>query len=154
MIIQNSVIKMSCFFLFGIVVGCSVHSSDMEKKGGITRINLCPKSPNCVSSLDLDDQHFIAPLSYTGSKKVAYRTLVDIIESEPRARIVTMQTNYIRFESKTKVFGFIDDVEFFFSPDKPVIHLRSASRKGYYDFGVNRRRIEGIRKLFDAGLNR
>ena len=64
-----------------------------------------------------------------------------------------MQTNYISSESKTKVFGFIDDVEFFFSPDKPVIHLRSASRKGYYDFGVNRRRIEGIRKLFDAGLS-
>ena len=49
----------------------------------------------------------------------------------------------------SSVFGFVDDVEFYFDDCKKTIHVKSASRTGFYDLGVNRRRVEKIRKRFD-----
>jgi uncharacterized protein (DUF1499 family) len=71
--------------------------------------------------------------------------LVDLIASQQRAKIVAKEANYVRAEFRSAIFRFVDDVEFLFSEDQPVIDVRSASRMGYYDFGVNRRRIEDIR---------
>ena len=48
------------------------------------------------------------------------------------------------------VFQFVDDVEFYFPPDQTIIHLKSASRKGHYDFGANRRRVERLRSTFES----
>jgi hypothetical protein len=60
-------------------------------------------------------------------------------------QIRTQTDNYIHAISKSRIFKFVDDVEFYFPSDKSVIHIRSASRVGDSDFGVNRRRLEQIR---------
>jgi uncharacterized protein (DUF1499 family) len=151
MVSRKSIVTLVSIFMVGLTMGCSAHSSDSKTMGEIPMAP-CPGSPNCVSSINPEDKHFIEPLSYSETLDSAYRKLTAILASEPRARIVAGQANYIRAEFKSGVFGFVDDVEFYFSSDQPVIHVRSASRKGYYDFGVNRRRIEGIRKLFNQSL--
>jgi hypothetical protein len=71
------------------------------------------------------------------------------LESHKRARIVHRSSDFLRAEYASLIFGFVDDVEFWFPADHPVIHIRSASRTGSYDFGVNRRRIERIRAQFE-----
>jgi uncharacterized protein (DUF1499 family) len=100
-----------------------------------------------------DNNHYISPLVYIGDKKVAYQKLVVIIESYPLARIEAKGKDYIFAEFRSKIFDFVDDVEFLFSLDESVIDVRSASRVGNYDFGKNRRRIEDIRKRLNQALN-
>jgi uncharacterized protein (DUF1499 family) len=63
-------------------------------------------------------------------------------------KVVTVKANYIHAEFRSRLFGFVDDVEFSFDEDPKTVHLRSASRTGYYDFGVNRKRMERIRAQF------
>ncbi len=103
--------------------------------------------------LPKDNKQYIAPLVYKGEKELAYHKLTNMIESNPRARIVAKQANYIKTEFRSTIFRFVDDVEFNFSLDQSAIEIRSASRVGYYDFGKNRRRIEEIRKRWDQNLN-
>lgn len=91
-------------------------------------------------------RHYIAPITYTGNRQAVWDFLVKTLNSFKGTRIVLQRNGYIHAEFFSALFGFVDDVEFFFPADEPVIHVRSASRKGYYDFGVNRRRIEGLRQ--------
>ena len=74
------------------------------------------------------------------------------IESIKNTTIIKETENYFRIECKSAMMGFVDDMEFYF-PEEKVIHLRSASRIGYSDFGVNRKRVEKIRKLFNTEAN-
>jgi len=67
--------------------------------------------------------------------------------------VVTFEGNYIRAESVSAILRFTDDVEFFFDDRQKLVHVKSASRVGYSDLGVNRRRIEKIRKLFNERNN-
>lgn len=112
----------------------------------------CPKAPNCVNSQAPDEKHYIPSIHYTGTQQEAQYRLLQILESEKRAKITSVQQNYIRAEFTSAFFRFVDDVEFYFpeeKPDEKVIHVRSASRIGYSDLGVNRNRIEKIRSKFN-----
>ena len=76
-----------------------------------------------------------------------------ILESEKRTKILTVEKNYIRVEFTSAVFRFVDDVEFYFpeqQTDETIIHIRSASRIGSSDLGVNRKRVEHLRNKFKA----
>lgn len=117
---------------------------------GVTQGKLapCPDSPNCVSSQSSDPSHFVHPLSYTNSRLEAKTRLVKIIESMPRTQIISNTDNYIHAEFTSLIFRFVDDVEFLFDDKSKLIHLRSASRVGYSDLGMNRNRIEAIRQRF------
>ena len=110
---------------------------------GVTngRLAPCRRTPNCVSSQadPSDAEHYIAPLKGT---MVAVRKAV---ESLPRATIVSERQNYLYAEFRSKLLGFVDDVEFFH--DGNAIQVRSASRLGRRDFAVNRRRIERLRAM-------
>ena len=75
--------------------------------------------------------------------------LLEILHSFNRVRVVRIEEGYIHAEFVSAVFGFVDDVGFYFDDEKKIIHIKSASRSGYFDFGVNRRRMEKIRKLFE-----
>jgi uncharacterized protein (DUF1499 family) len=137
----------------GTFLGCAgSYPTDLGVNSG--RLKPCPGSPNCVSSqADMEDEtHFIAPLTYTlaytGTVETAYDTIVSIIQTMEKTAITEKDKNYIRATFTSAMMGFVDDVEFYF-PEQPVIHVRSASRKGYSDFGVNRQRIETIRSLFE-----
>ena len=113
------------------------------------RLLPCPDSPNCVSSQSTDPVHFIEPLRYTGNLADTRHKLVDLLENSKRVRLVSVETYYIHAEFRSLIFNFVDDVEFYFSSEDRIIHVRSASRTGYYDFGVNRRRLERLRATFE-----
>jgi uncharacterized protein (DUF1499 family) len=111
------------------------------------RLRDCPSSPNCVNSQAADDRHGLPPLRYQDEKEAAFKRLKKIITSIKGNTIVAETGDYLHIECKSKIMGFVDDLEFFF-PDEAVIHVRSASRLGYSDFGVNRKRVEHLRELF------
>ncbi len=105
----------------------------------------CPTSPNCVSSQSQDAEHKIEPLTYTSSLAEAMANLKTTIENMERTKIITQTDNYLYAEFTSKLMGFVDDVEFFLDESANVIEIRSASRLGESDLGVNRQRIETIR---------
>jgi len=111
-----------------------------------------PSSPNAVSSQATGGYHQIAPLAYQGSREQAIKALNAIIASTPNTRIVEMTPDYLYAEYTSGLLGFVDDVEFYFPAGASLIHVRSASRLGYSDLGVNRKRIEGVRaRLVQVG---
>jgi uncharacterized protein (DUF1499 family) len=108
-------------------------------------LSSCPESPNCVVSQNGDATHAIAPISYNTDLATARETLLKVLSVVPRTTIIQQTDNYIQAEAKSRIFGFVDDVEFYFPENEPVIQMRSASRLGESDLGVNRRRLEQIR---------
>ncbi len=105
----------------------------------------CPSTPNCVCSQSEDAGHKIEPLTYKSTPQVAFTQLRQAIESQPRTKIITQSPNYLYAEFTSAIMKFVDDVEFYLDEDAKVIHVRSASRLGQSDLGVNRKRIETIR---------
>lgn len=133
--------------LVGIFAACSgKRPSNLGARDG--KLRPCPDSPNCVSSFATDKTHRIDPLAYTGGVKEARETLLKIIPSMKRAKVVTAEDKYIHAEYTSALFRFVDDVEFLFGDAVGRIEVRSASRIGYGDMGVNRKRVEEIRRLF------
>ena len=112
------------------------------------RLTDCPNKPNCVSSQSTDPDKFIEPLPYQGSRDDARNKLLSIINADKRTQIRTSTEDYIHVEYKAMIF--IDDVEFYLPAQVSVIHLRSASRLGYADFGANLRRIKAISAAFTS----
>jgi uncharacterized protein (DUF1499 family) len=105
----------------------------------------CPASQNCVVSQGADDKHAIDPIIYHIDRDEARKTLLKVLTVVPRTEVIEQTDNYVHATSKSRIFKFVDDVEFYFPPNESVIHLRSASRIGESDLGVNRRRLEQIR---------
>jgi uncharacterized protein (DUF1499 family) len=116
-------------------------------------LSSCPASNNCVVSQDADSKHAIDPIAYHVDRNTARETLLKVLSVVPRTEVIEQTDNYIHALSKSRIFKFVDDVEFYFPPNESVIHLRSASRVGESDLGVNRRRIEQIRlALLDLNI--
>ncbi len=109
------------------------------------KLAACPSSPNCVSSFSQDAEHQIQPLAYISSPTEAMAKLKGAIESLPKTKIISATDNYLYAEFTSGLMGFVDDVEFLVDDGAKVIHVRSASRLGESDLGVNRKRIETIR---------
>ncbi len=114
------------------------------------RLAPCPETPNCVSSQAKDEGHRIAPLTYDGEATAAMARLAQVISRQQGATLVTRRDDYIYATFQTPVMGFVDDVEFAADPARQAIDVRSASRLGRSDFGVNRKRIEALRTAFAA----
>ena len=108
----------------------------------------CPGTPNCVSSQASDVEHFVAPIAYTGSPEQAMQHMQQVLDAMPRSRPVTRHAGYLHYEFRSLIFRFVDDVECLLDSAGSVIQIRSASRVGRGDFGVNRRRVERIRDAF------
>ncbi len=107
--------------------------------------------PNTVSStVAKDDSHYIAPITFTASADAAWKKLQATVQAQKGATVVTAQANYLYAEFKTPGLGFVDDVEFALDAANSVIHVRSGSRLGVRDFGVNRIRIETIRSAVSS----
>lgn len=124
------------------------------------QLSECPDSPNCVSSMTTKDGHAMEPITIPpntsqppddadGSMiKGPLQNLKDVIaENFPRAALIEQQGDYLRYEFRTLIFRFVDDVEFLLDEQQNVIHFRSASRVGRSDLGQNRKRVDAIRKL-------
>lgn len=111
----------------------------------------CPDSPNCVASQNADEEHKIDPLVFELSPPEALAKLKKVILEMERTSIIEETDNYLYAEFKSAGMGFVDDVEFYIDAENKVIHVRSASRVGHSDLGVNRKRIEAIRLEFEGG---
>lgn len=138
-------------FLIGVsLVMLSLQSRTPPASLGLAggQLRPCPATPNCVSSQAQDDAARVPPLRYTGSADQAWRNLREVVVARG-GRIVTQQENYLHATFVTPLLRFVDDVEFLLDTPAGVIQVRSASRVGRSDFGVNRKRVEAIR----AGLN-
>jgi uncharacterized protein (DUF1499 family) len=116
------------------------------------QLSPCPSKPNCVSSQSADADHFVAPLSFPVRAEVAQRALLEVLPQMEGARVVTNEAFYTRAEFTSKTMKYVDDVEFVVDPLSNIIHMRSASRLGYSDMGVNRRRVEEIRARLAKAL--
>ncbi len=106
----------------------------------------CPPSPNCVCS-DAADAHHIKALVLCAEPEVVWQALGKAIAALPRARVVTLTEDYLHAECRSALFRFIDDLELELRAHDNRIAVRSASRLGYWDMGVNRKRVEHLRRL-------
>ena len=104
----------------------------------------CPSSPNCVSSQASDSEHAIAALPLRGDRAQSRTHLLTLLASQPQATVVSAQDDYIHAEFTSQIMRFVDDVEFLLGPQ--AIEVRSASRVGRSDLGVNRERVELLRQ--------
>ena len=112
----------------------------------------CPDTPNCVSSLAMDPAKKVEPFPLRGDTSRSLELLTGVIRSMPRTTIVSTSADRIEAEFRS-LLGFVDDILFVVNSDEDVIHVRSASRKGSWDLGVNRRRVERIRrKYLESGI--
>ena len=141
----------SCWLLILVVVALTACSNSTPPVLGVRdgKLTPCPDSPNCVSSQSADDNHYVEPFPYKGSLEQTHKAVIAAIQSMKRSAVVNDEDDYIRAEFKSALFRFVDDVEFLFANDEKLVHVRSASRVGYSDLGVNRKRIEEMRTRYD-----
>jgi uncharacterized protein (DUF1499 family) len=137
-------------FMLALTVILTSCSTDQTLKTGTigNRLSPCPNSPNCVSSFSEDESHYVEPFTYKSNIEEARQKLIFVMQSMKRSEIATAEKTYLHATFTSSLFRFVDDVEFLFDGDRKIIHVRSAARTGYYDFGVNRRRVEDIRRRF------
>lgn len=131
---------MKTLFLLLIITMCSPAYANMPS------LKPCPDKPNCVSS-KADDEHAIAPFKLKQNQPVDQQRLLEVLNQLDNNIAVIHDENHIHAEITSRVFGFVDDLDLIINIEQQIIHARSASRTGYYDFGVNRRRVERLRSL-------
>ena len=123
-----------------IFMTLSTANSATEKK-----LPPCRDSPNCVSSQAEDAKHFIEPFKISGSPEEAWKALKEALNNQSRMVITHETADTLHAEATSLVFQFVDDINVVLDRDTNLIHIRSASRTGHSDFGVNRKRIEALR---------
>jgi len=150
--------------VFGVVVALALHvatasgdtvfSWKRPDNLGVKDGRLAPpkRTPNCVSSqADASDaEHYIAPIRFKGVAAQAMAAARTAVEGMQGARVVRQDGGYLYAEFRTQVMRFVDDVEFLYDEKAGLLHVRSASRLGRRDFGVNRARVEAIRARIEG----
>jgi uncharacterized protein (DUF1499 family) len=114
------------------------------------KLTPCPDSPNCVSTQSQSRRHAMEPLPYLETADKSRERILTILKDIKRTKIVEQTGSSIHVEFRSALWGFVDDVAFFFDDSARLVHFRSASRSGYYDFGVNRRRMQKISEKYLA----
>ena len=130
-------------FILSIIPLLSACAGEPAQSLGVkeNKLTPCPASPNCVSSFEDNNTHKIQPIA------ASLDQITQVIVTLTSANIVDASENYLHVEFTSRIMRYIDDVEFLYDKDENITHVRSASRIGYSDFGVNRKRIERIREL-------
>lgn len=107
----------------------------------------CGARRNCVRS---GEPGAPPPIPYAGSRAETERALLAALATLPRTRIARHDGDYVRAECRSRVFRFVDDLELLLDDARGVVHVRSASRVGRDDFGVNRRRVAALHAAMAA----
>ncbi|GJM23565.1 MAG: hypothetical protein DHS20C15_34800 [Planctomycetota bacterium] len=130
------------------VLGCS------SVAGGLVndRLKDCPSSPNCVCSTDSNQARQIAPLDLGAHAEAGWDKLVQVLANLERTHIASRDSQYVHAVVTSRLLRFRDDLELRFDRDAGVAQVRSASRMGYSDLGVNRQRVEELRTRLAAAL--
>ena len=125
--------------------------ADLGVKEG--RLAPCPSSPNCVSSDAEDQAHRVEPFRIAAPAERTWETLREVVAALPRTLVVKATGDYLHAECASAIMGFVDDLELHLRSPEGTIAVRSASRVGYSDLGVNTNRVERLRqKLEQAGV--
>jgi len=132
-----------------MIVSCTGKPPEARLVDG--RLRPCPDRPNCVSSEEERAAARVAPLAFQGPPDAAWQRLQDAIRAAG-GEISQEQDQYLRATFTSRVFRFVDDMEFRMVAADSLIHVRSAARLGYSDLGVNRKRVEKLRELFNQRL--
>lgn len=153
----NTLIALSIIglMLVSLITACSTSSTHIQSNVTTTESLLppCPNKPNCVCSVFPDDKaRYIAPLPVSETpittlkklNKAIIATGGEIISSNEQGINAIYRSSLYLYLG----FGFIDDVNLRIDAEAGLVQLRSASRTGYYDFGVNRERIEAIKAAY------
>lgn len=137
--------------LVGGLLILAVHRS-LSMPGHLMRVTgqfaACPPRPSCVSSLAADAEQAIAPLRYEGDAAIAQQRLVRALRAMPGSRIEFESPGYLHVVFQTPTLRFRDDLELLVQPEGRI-EVRSVSRFGYRDLGVNRARVEQLRTRFE-----
>jgi len=135
-----------------VALALCLNSCSLPRSGGSDlgneRLDGCPSSPNCVSSEAQDTEHTVAPLHLKGDPQKAWEAIGRIVGQLPRSTIVEANDRYLHIACKSRLFGFVDDLELLLDLSTMKIAIRSAARSGKSDLGVNRRRVETLRQKF------
>ncbi len=131
--------------LFLIILSCASNPQKVQLVDG--RLRPCPDSPNCVSSESDRPSSHVEPLTFKGPAEKAWSDLRETLR-EMGGTIQEEKDSYLWATFTSNIFRFVDDMEFRMVSAGGLIHVRSGSRKGYSDLGVNRRRVEKLRALF------
>ncbi|MBT3983120.1 MAG: DUF1499 domain-containing protein [Bacteriovoracaceae bacterium] len=137
--------KKCCYAVLLILgVGCA-GQRPAELGVNQKKLNGCPDKSNCVSSFATSEKHMIDPIGLKVTGPAEMDKFVSIVE-KMGGKVVTKEGGtYIYAEFTSTVFRFVDDVEIYINSDAGKAFIRSASRIGESDFGVNRKRMEELR---------
>jgi uncharacterized protein (DUF1499 family) len=131
--------------VFVLALGCAGTPPPKTPTGTLPP---CPNKPNCVSSLAPDADHRAEP--YRLAAGVDWAAVRAAVAAMPRTAIVEERPGYLHAESHSRLFRFVDDLELLASKSGDRVDVRSASRVGYGDWGVNRARVESLRAALVA----
>jgi uncharacterized protein (DUF1499 family) len=111
------------------------------------RLAPCRRTPNCVSSQadPADAEHYIAPIPFKGDACAAMAAARKAVEAMQGSSVIRQDGAYLYAEYRTRLMRFVDDLELWFDEKSGMLHVRSVSRLGRRDFGVNRSRVEALR---------
>lgn len=129
-----------------IVWACSGNRTGHHNTESSVFLN-CPDTPNCVSSLAKNPKYLVEPFKVKNDVQSSWDMVQKTVDSLPRTKIVSADNRNIHAECRSMIFRFVDDLVLHLTSSNDIIHIRSASRIGYSDFGVNRRRVENLRKI-------
>lgn len=119
------------------------------KDSTINKLTPCPKKPNCAcSEFSNDKKHYVEPFDLLLSPSEAIKKLIAAIE-KTGGTVVKQTEDYIHATYTSKLIKFVDDVEFRIDTKDVKVHVRSASRVGYSDLGVNKKRVAALRKAYN-----
>ena len=138
------------FLIIGLMIltGCQKTVAGTTGLTADGKLRPCPDKHNCICTQDPVEQHRVEPIRYDTTQEEAREKLLGIIRHMAQSTLVKADPDYIHVEFRSAFFEFVDDVEFLFDDGAKLIHFRSAARTGSYDFNVNRKRMEEIRKRF------
>ena len=132
------------------IIGGRIYSSNVPTPQGVGTGTLAPclESPNCVSTLATEKSHKIEPLPLQQEPQEALSTLASILMETPKTRVITKNDRYLHVEMRSRLWNFVDDVEFVVDEENGQIQIRSAARTGYSDMGVNKSRYLSLAAEF------
>lgn len=133
----------------------SANGAESVSAEGDGKLPACPESPNCVSSDGPEGSHYVAPFEISGDPARVWAVVLRTVSAWPRTRVVEEGPDFLRAECRSRLFRFVDDLELQLRPKAGLIAVRSASRVGWSDLGVNRKRVEALREeLREEGVVR
>ena len=142
---------MSIHFSYALIIIFLVTMStpSQTRAQNVSQLSQCPNSPNCVSSKapSSDTEHFIDPFTLKMNASTAWPFVLKVLQEQPRTQIKEVTNDLIQAEVTSLIFRFTDDITLLLNEKNQTIDIRSASRVGYSDLGVNRKRVATLRKI-------